>query len=1038
MSKISRKILIILLLSIIFISYASNIIRAAYKISEAYIVQIGEAPYHLKYYKEDKGIYTYCTCSIVGHYEGKKFYPSYCLNRDLHGVGAVESYTVDVDSLIENQEVWRAVKNGYPYKTASEMGLSSDFNAFAVTKFAIYCLTGQADINLYIADEGDSEGQAMINALHKLVDIGKNGTEKFSDELKVIKTSDFEEDGDYYSITYKVNSGSTISKYNIKSISGLSEGDIITDVKGNIKTSFNSGESFKVKILKSNLNSDKNINIEVEAELKNYPMFYGKTRISGTQDYLLTANSYQNITSNIYTNLKLNTGKVIINKFDDETKQGIKDTTFELYNSENELIKTATTDENGKIEFSGLYQGNYILKETKSNENYILDENSEFNINVNYNKTTTVDIENKHKKGDLIIYKVDKENNNIALGNVGFELYSNETQKLINTYYTDANGKIEIKNLRTGNYKLKEISTNEWYNLAENTELEIKWNETTEKKIENELKKGQIKIVKVDKDNNEIKIPNVTFEVLDTKGNVLEKVTTNEAGEAFTKEYAIRDFQKIRLHETETNQWYNLNNEIKEITLENNQTKTVIFENEKKKGQIKVIKEDLDNNEIKLSGVKFNILDKEGHIVDVLVTDELGQAVSKLLPIDQEYTIQEFETQENYVLSKETTKVTLSENQVSDINLRNEKKKGQIKVIKVDSNNNEIKIPNVEFDILNKDGDIVDKLTTNEKGEAISKRLPIDEQYSLKETKTNEKYILLEDLRTIVLKENQISEITIENEKIKGNIQIIKTTSDFSEFSGIEKGKPLEGVKFEIYDYSGKLIDTLTTNSEGIAKSKDLEKGKYKVKEVETNKWYLLDKNYYTLEIKENKQIVTLNLSNKPAIPDEEVEKTGPDLANIGEEIEYEIKVKNTGNVALDNFIWEDELPTDYIKVTKLKLGTYNQENKYKVYYKTNFSDDYILLLEDISTMQSEEIDFSRELSDNEYITNIKIDFGTVDVGFESREETAIYAKVNPNLKSEDIFENKVTLTGEYNGYKLTKNSKWKTIVHKILPLTGM
>ena len=74
MSKILQKTLIILLLSIIFISYVSNIIRAAYEITEAYIVQIGEAPYHLKYYKEDKGIYTYCTCSIVGHYEGNKFY----------------------------------------------------------------------------------------------------------------------------------------------------------------------------------------------------------------------------------------------------------------------------------------------------------------------------------------------------------------------------------------------------------------------------------------------------------------------------------------------------------------------------------------------------------------------------------------------------------------------------------------------------------------------------------------------------------------------------------------------------------------------------------------------------------------------------------------------------------------------------------------------------------------------------------------------------------------------------------------------------
>ena len=313
MIKIIKKILIILLLSIIFISYVSNIVKAVYEIKEASIVKIGEAPYHLKYYNESKKMYSYSVCSIVGYYKENKFYPAYCLNRDLHGVGYVNSYTVDIDNVIENNQVWRAVKNGYPYKTASEMGLESDYDAFAVTKFAVYCLLGQADINLYTADENDAEGQAMLRVLRNLVDIGRNQTDTFSDELKISKVTDLIEDGNYYSITYKVNAGNTISKYKIKSVSGLTNGELLTDVNGNIKTEFNSNEKFKIKIPKSNLSSDKNIDIEIESNLKNYPMFYGKTRISGTQDYLLTANSYQNLTANINTKLNLNTGKIIIN-----------------------------------------------------------------------------------------------------------------------------------------------------------------------------------------------------------------------------------------------------------------------------------------------------------------------------------------------------------------------------------------------------------------------------------------------------------------------------------------------------------------------------------------------------------------------------------------------------------------------------------------------------------------------------------------------------------------------------------------------------
>ena len=1038
MLKISKKILVILLLSIIFISNASNIIRANYQIQSAYIEQIGEAKYHLKYYNSEKGMYTYSTCSIVGHYIEGKFYPAYCLDRNLKGVGKVPAYTVEVEKLIDNNKIWRAVKNGYPYKTAKEMGLSSEYDAYAVTKFAIYCLTGQADVNVYQADENDLEGQNMLKALRNLVDIGDNGTENFNNELKITPIGELVDEGSYYTMTYQVSSNGTFPRYLISSIEGVVGGDIITDEKGKIKTDFSAGEKFKIKISKSNLNTNKNIKLKIKTNSKNYPMYYGKTNIEGTQNYLLTSKEYGDLSNTLTFNLKLDTGKIIVNKIDDENKKGIKDVEFELYNSNGLVIERGTTNENGYLEFKNLFPGDYILKEIKTNENYILEKNVDFNVNVTYNQTTSIVVENEHKKGNLTIYKVDKDNNNIALGNVEFELYSKETGEKIGTYFTDANGKIEIKNLRTGSYMLKEISTNQWYNLAEDSQIEIKWNETTKTIVQDELKKSQVQVKKVDKDNNEIKIPNVTFEVLDENDNLLETITTNEEGLAYTSEYALRDFQKIKLHETKTDKWYKLNDEKTEITLEANQIKSVVIENEKKKGQIQVIKVDKDNNEIKIPGVKFNVLDEEKNIVDALVTNEEGIAISKKLPIDKNYTIQEIETKENYVLIEELKTLTLKEDEITNIIFQNEKKKGQIKVIKVDSENNEIKLENVEFNVLDEAGNIVDKLKTDKEGIAISKRLPIDQKYLLQEIKTNEKYILSDEIKTITLKEDEIKDVIIENEKIKGKIKIIKTTSDKSEFTGIEKGKPLEGVVFEIYDENKNLVDTVTTNKEGIALTKDLEKGKYKLKETLTNEWYILDENYYNLEIKTNKEILTLNIENTPGTPDEEIEKTGPNEAKANEEIEYKINVKNTGNVPLDNFIWEDAIPTDYIRVNKINLGTYNQQNTYNLYYKTNFTEDYVLFLEDINTLNSEEIDFSKELSINEYITNIKLEFKKVDQNFSSEIPTSIFAKVNPNVKRDDIFENKVTLNGTYNGYNLTKDSSWKTKVYEILPLTGM
>ena len=172
--------------------------------------------------------------------------------------------------------------------------------------------------------------------------------------------------------------------------------------------------------------------------------------------------------------------------------------------------------------------------------------------------------------------------------------------------------------------------------------------------------------------------------------------------------------------------------------------------------------------------------------------------------------------------------------------------------------------------------------------------------------------------------------------------------------------------------------------------------------------------------------------------PEEKVEKVGHEKASPGEEISYKINVQNTGNVCLDNFIWEDNIPSDYINVTKLKTGTYNQDGRFNLYYKTNFSEDYILLLEDISCKENAEIDFSKELAENEYITNIKLDFNKVNVGFKTEESSEIFAKVKDEVKSKEIFENTVCLSSNFKGINLFEQAKWKTEVLKILPITGM
>ena len=78
-----------------------------------------------------------------------------------------------------------------------------------------------------------------------------------------------------------------------------------------------------------------------------------------------------------------------------------------------------------------------------------------------------------------------------------------------------------------------------------------------------------------------------------------------------------------------------------------------------------------------IPGVEFKVYDENNNVVDTLITDENGEATSKRLPIDQEYTVQETKTLENYVLTEEPQTVILEEDQITDLTFTNEKKKGQ-------------------------------------------------------------------------------------------------------------------------------------------------------------------------------------------------------------------------------------------------------------------------------------------------------------------------------------------------------------------------
>lgn len=651
--KILKKVVAIFMLLVTFISQVSNIAFAKSIGNDAFLQNKGECGRYLQYYNEEVGMWKDIICHFVTYTENGVEYPAYCLNRELPGVGEKDDYSVNLTQVLDDVRVWRVITNGYPYKTFSEMGLTNERDAFIATKQAVYCIL--YNFNPTTRYRGnDARGETIKNAIVNMVNIGRNGTQTpYNSGITVDKVGNLVEDGDFYVQEFRPNCGVNTRNYTITATTGLPAGTKITDMNNTEKTTFDGNSNFKLRIPKSSMGSDINIVFSLQASAKVYPVFYGQSSIPGNQNYAITCDPYGDIMGHGEFKLATNTGKIKIVKNDEDTNKPIQGVTFQLTKQDGTVIANATTNEKGEATFPNLYQGNYVLKEIATNDNYILNEMS-FDVNVEFNKTATKTITNEHKKGDLTVYKVDKDNNKIALGGVTFDLYSEEFGKVIGTYVTDENGEIHVKDLRTGNYKWIEKETNKWYNLAEDTTTEVVWDKDTANTIENELKKGQIRVIKVDKDNNEVKLEGVEFEVLNENGKVLEKIITDENGEALTKRYPIRDFNKLTLREVKTQEEYVLNEEPQTIKLTEDEITDVTFENERIKGFVEITKVDSKDKDKKLEGAEFGLYNDKDEQIDILITDENGKATSDEL-YKGKYYLKELDTGSVYYLLNENT-----------------------------------------------------------------------------------------------------------------------------------------------------------------------------------------------------------------------------------------------------------------------------------------------------------------------------------------------------------------------------------------------
>ncbi|MDA1760499.1 SpaA isopeptide-forming pilin-related protein, partial [Bacillus cereus] len=194
-------------------------------------------------------------------------------------------------------------------------------------------------------------------------------------------------------------------------------------------------------------------------------------------------------------------------------------------------------------------------------------------------------------------------------------------------------------------------------------------------------------------------------------------------------------------------------------------------------GKMRLVKVDTGDKNKKLAGAKFHIEDAKGKVVGELVTNEEGEAISKELLIGN-YTLVEVEAPKGYELLKDKVAVKVEKEAVVEIKIGNKKlpdPTGQFEIEKVDDKDINLKLQGAVFQVLDKEGKEVARLTTDEKGKVISNQLVLG-KYTIKEIKAPNGYMLLRDPIEIEITEAvRTQKITVKNAK---NNWIIPNTGD--------------------------------------------------------------------------------------------------------------------------------------------------------------------------------------------------------------------------------------------------------------------
>ena len=796
------------------------------------------------------------------------------------------------------------------WRTQNEAAANSIAHAYATQLLIWETIVGERDANFnHKAASGCSNVKDVVNAAHPLrskIFSYYNSMVASIQKHTVVpsfcnrsagsaKTLELEWDGSKYTTTL-TDANNVLSNYSFSAnISGVS-----FSTNGNkLTVSMEKAPSDAFTITASKKNSVRR-GVVVWSEGK-----HGTG--SSVQDVVSYAQEVGDPVSG-YVKMKVSYGSCQIVKTSEDGKvDGINFTI-----SGNGINQTVTTANGGKFQLDNLMPGVYTVTE-QSIDKYVPQETHRVTVvagqvaTVNFNNVLKRgDLQVVKSSEDNLVEGVKFHLYGTSLAGIAVDQYAVTDANGVATFK-------DVLISGSEPYTVEEVDTGVRYVVPENQTAPIQWKSVTKRDFSNILKKFTVTVTKSDKEEGtaqgDATLAGAVYGIY--KGETLvDKYVTDANGQFTTKEYICDTDWTVR--EITPSEGYLLDKTIHKVgadpklyEVEHNLTANDVTE-QVMKGNIAIIKHTGDGEtkiETPEKGAEFEVYLKssgsydaaEEDERDTLVCDENGFAQSKDMPYGV-YTVHQTKGWEGRELMSDFDVFISKDGQTYRYLINNANFESFIKVVKKDAETGKtIPYAGAGFQIYDPSGNkvtmtftyptptTIDTFYTDADGQLVTpEKLEYGKGYSLVEVQAPYGYVL--DSTPVsfdVTEENATQEGTIKLVKVekpnmaqKGTISVEKTGEVFFgvNVSGEEgkdviyqpvyKVKGLAGATYEITAdedvvtpdgtlryHKGDVVDTITTDEDGTAKSKELYLGKYTVTETQAPEGMVINKDGHQVEL---------------------------------------------------------------------------------------------------------------------------------------------------------------------------------------------